>query len=184
MSTYTKQLYSPLAVQPQTIAVPHVPVQQVTSWTTPQKTTLCVEDRSQLRMMSLLPSVTDATDAICAQMPLRCYSSLQQKQDRNKNNRTSPHYPSQAVQVTSRYFSRLHLAPQVIQTRFQGSRLSLLPWSYTFKEIRAGKQQREAAAGKTEGACSANKAKVTVFKQKGGGGEGSFLSVSSQSKAG
>lgn len=41
MSTYTKQLYSPLAVQPQTIAVPHVRVQQVTSWTTPQKTTLC-----------------------------------------------------------------------------------------------------------------------------------------------
>lgn len=63
MSTYTKQLYSPLAVQPQTIAVPHVPVRQVTSWTTPQKTSLCVEDRSQLRMMSLLPSVTDATDA-------------------------------------------------------------------------------------------------------------------------
>lgn len=106
MSTYTKQLYNqnPLAVQPQTIAMPHVPVQQVTSWTTPQKTTLCVEDRSQPRMMSLLPSVTDATDAICAQMPLRCYSSLQQKQDRSKNNRTSPHYPSPAVQVTSPLF--------------------------------------------------------------------------------
>lgn len=87
MSTYTKQLYSPLAVQPQTIAVPHVPVQQVTSWTTPQKTTLCVEDRSRLRMTSLLPSVTGATGAtgaICAQMPLRGYSSLQQKQEETK----------------------------------------------------------------------------------------------------
>lgn len=34
-------------------------------------------------------------------------------------------------------FLRRHPAPQVTQTRFQGSRLGMLPWCYTYKEIRA-----------------------------------------------
>lgn len=131
-------------------------------------------------MISLLPSVTDA---IFAEMPLRCYSSLQKKQDRNTNNQASPLYPSLAVQVTSLCSSRLHLAPQVIQIRFQGSRLGLLPWCTTFKEIRAGRQQAEAAAGRTQGACYANMAKVADLKQKGGSSEGPFPSLGSQSKA-
>lgn len=80
------------------------------------------------------------------------------------------------------YSSRLHLAPQVIQTRFQGSRLGLLPWRYTFKEIRAGRQQGEAAAGKTQGACSANMVKVTALKREEGAVRA--IPISSQSKAG
>lgn len=76
---------------------------------------------------------------------------------------------------------RLHLAPQVTQTRFQGSRLGLLPWCYTFKEIRAGRQQGEAAAGRAQGACSAIVAKVTALKQQGRNSEGSFA-LNSQSK--
>lgn len=110
-------------------------------------------------------------------------SSAEAGQKQKQSNKSSLSKPCSAGDI--RCFSRLNLAPQVIQTRFQGSRLGLLPWSYTFKEIRAGRQQREAAAGKTQGACSANKAKVTVLKQKGGGGgEVSFPSVNSQSKAG
>lgn len=92
-------------------------------------------------------------------------SSAEAGQKQKQSKKSSLSKPCRAGDI--RCFSRLNLAPQVIQTRFQGSRLGLLPWSYTFKEIRAGRQQREAAAGKTQGTCSANKAKVTVLKQKG-----------------
>lgn len=53
------------------------------------------------------------------------------------------------------------------QTRFLGLMLGLLPWCYTYKEIRAGRQQEEAAAWRTQRTCSANLAKVTILKQKG-----------------
>lgn len=46
MSTYMKQLYSHLAVQPQSMAVPHVTVQQVTFWTHLRKQ-LCLGDKNQ-----------------------------------------------------------------------------------------------------------------------------------------
>lgn len=125
--------------------------------------------------MPLMPLCTNVSQVLFK-------SSAEAGQKQKQSNKSSLSKPRSAGNTC--YFSRLNLAPQVIQTRFQGSRLGLLPWSYTFKEIRAGRQQREAAAGKTQGACSANKAKVTVLKLKGGGGEGSFPSVSSQSKAG
>lgn len=54
-----KQLYSHLAVQPQTIAVPHVPV---CSKSIPglHLRKFSLEDRNQLSMISLMPPVTDA----------------------------------------------------------------------------------------------------------------------------
>lgn len=54
-----KQLYSHLAVQPQTIAVPHVPV---CSKSLPglHLRRVSLEDRNQLSMISLMPPVTDA----------------------------------------------------------------------------------------------------------------------------
>lgn len=59
MSTYMKQLYSHLAVQPQTIAVPHVPV---CSKSIPglHLRKFSLEDRNQLSMISLMRPVTDA----------------------------------------------------------------------------------------------------------------------------
>lgn len=80
-----------------------------------------------------------------------------------KRNAESSSKPA-AGQVAILLFFRLHPAPQANVNRFLGSRLGLLPWCYTYKEIRAQGSREKPPVWRTQGACSTN---VTILRQKG-----------------